>query len=290
MLADRLGFDAIVVNEHHNTVYSMMATPNLIAAALVPQTKNARICVWGTPPNFMLPNRLAEEYAILDVMSNGPAGNRVPARHRHGILVEPGQSRDGAREVQGIAQDHPAGLDGGRPDHALRHNTIRTASSIRGRGRTRSRIRPATSSAPAVRRRSRSRPSWASATRRCSSPQQRARELNESLRQRAAHYGHTHPARSAAAADLRLRRGDPGAGRAGVHRAPAALLRGLRAHHAAVPGASRLSLGRAAEDARGHGRQDARRLRLQGHQQRRSSSRSARRRRWPTRSASGRSG
>ena len=42
VLADRLGFDAIVVNEHHNTVYSMMATPNLIAAALVPQTKNAR--------------------------------------------------------------------------------------------------------------------------------------------------------------------------------------------------------------------------------------------------------
>ena len=36
VLADRLGYDAIVVNEHHNTVYSMMATPNLIAAALVP--------------------------------------------------------------------------------------------------------------------------------------------------------------------------------------------------------------------------------------------------------------
>ena len=71
VLADRLGYDAIVVNEHHNTVYSMMATPNLIAAALVPQTKNARICVWGTPPNLMLPNRLAEEYAILDVMSKG---------------------------------------------------------------------------------------------------------------------------------------------------------------------------------------------------------------------------
>jgi alkanesulfonate monooxygenase SsuD/methylene tetrahydromethanopterin reductase-like flavin-dependent oxidoreductase (luciferase family) len=71
VLADQLGFDAIVVNEHHNTAYSMMATPNLIAAALVPQTKNARICVWGTPPNLMLPNRLAEEYATLDVMSNG---------------------------------------------------------------------------------------------------------------------------------------------------------------------------------------------------------------------------
>ena len=71
VLADQLGFDAIVVNEHHNTAYSMMAAPNLIAAAVIPQTKNARICVWGTPPNFMLPNRLAEEYAMLDVMSGG---------------------------------------------------------------------------------------------------------------------------------------------------------------------------------------------------------------------------
>jgi alkanesulfonate monooxygenase SsuD/methylene tetrahydromethanopterin reductase-like flavin-dependent oxidoreductase (luciferase family) len=71
VLADRLGYDALVVNEHHNTVYSMMATPNLIAATLIAQTGRARICVWGVPPNFMLPNRLAEEYAILDVLSKG---------------------------------------------------------------------------------------------------------------------------------------------------------------------------------------------------------------------------
>ena len=61
----------IVVNEHHNTAYSMMAAPNLIAAAIIPQTKNAKICVWGTPPNLEYPNRLAEEYAMLDVMSEG---------------------------------------------------------------------------------------------------------------------------------------------------------------------------------------------------------------------------
>src|SRR5262245_16723683 len=71
VLADRLGFDAIVLNEHHNTVYSMMATPNVDASALIPQVQKARICVWGVPPNFMLPNRLAEEYAILDVLSKG---------------------------------------------------------------------------------------------------------------------------------------------------------------------------------------------------------------------------
>ena len=28
ILADEVGFDAVVVNEHHNTSYSMMAAPN----------------------------------------------------------------------------------------------------------------------------------------------------------------------------------------------------------------------------------------------------------------------
>ena len=71
VLAETVGFDAIVVNEHHNTAYSMMAAPNLIAAAIIPQTKTAKICVWGTPPNLEYPNRLAEEYAMLDVLSQG---------------------------------------------------------------------------------------------------------------------------------------------------------------------------------------------------------------------------
>jgi alkanesulfonate monooxygenase SsuD/methylene tetrahydromethanopterin reductase-like flavin-dependent oxidoreductase (luciferase family) len=71
VLADKVGFDAVVVNEHHNTSYSMMAAPSLVAAAIIPQIKNAKICVWGTPPNLEYPNRLAEEYAMLDVMSEG---------------------------------------------------------------------------------------------------------------------------------------------------------------------------------------------------------------------------
>lgn len=102
--ADSIGFDAIVVNEHHNTSYSMMPAPSLIAAALLPRTRNARICVWGTPPNLEYPNRLAEEYAMLDVMSRGrlevafPLGtgmeywanpvNPSTARERHKESIE----------------------------------------------------------------------------------------------------------------------------------------------------------------------------------------------------------
>ena len=71
VIAEKVGFDAVVLNEHHNTVYSMMAAPNLLAAAIIPQTKKIKICVWGTPPNLEYPNRLAEEYAMLDVLSQG---------------------------------------------------------------------------------------------------------------------------------------------------------------------------------------------------------------------------
>ncbi len=102
--ADKVGFDAVVVNEHHSTSYSMMPAPSLIAAAMIQRARRARICVWGTPPNLEYPNRLAEEYAMLDVMSGGrlevafPLGtgmeywahpvNPTTARERHKESIE----------------------------------------------------------------------------------------------------------------------------------------------------------------------------------------------------------
>lgn len=71
VLADRLGFDGICVNEHHATSYSMMPTCALMAAALIPQTMHAKICVFGTPVNLEYPSRVAEEYGMLDVLSGG---------------------------------------------------------------------------------------------------------------------------------------------------------------------------------------------------------------------------
>ena len=70
MLADKLGYDGLVVNEHHNTVYSMMpARPHRPRRSS--RRRQAPICVFGMPVNFVYPNRLAEEYAMLDVMSGG---------------------------------------------------------------------------------------------------------------------------------------------------------------------------------------------------------------------------
>jgi alkanesulfonate monooxygenase SsuD/methylene tetrahydromethanopterin reductase-like flavin-dependent oxidoreductase (luciferase family) len=71
VLAEKLGFDGLCVNEHHATPYSLMPVPSVIAAALIPQTTRAKICVMGTPPGLDYPHRLAASYAMLDVMSGG---------------------------------------------------------------------------------------------------------------------------------------------------------------------------------------------------------------------------
>src|SRR2546430_17320304 len=41
--AERLGFDVIGVNEHHQNAYGLMPSPNLIAAALSQMTSRAEI-------------------------------------------------------------------------------------------------------------------------------------------------------------------------------------------------------------------------------------------------------
>jgi alkanesulfonate monooxygenase SsuD/methylene tetrahydromethanopterin reductase-like flavin-dependent oxidoreductase (luciferase family) len=69
--AEQLGFDGLAVNEHHSMVYSMTPTVSLMAARLGAVTSRAKIQVAGTPINLMYPNRVAEEYAMLDVMSGG---------------------------------------------------------------------------------------------------------------------------------------------------------------------------------------------------------------------------
>jgi len=70
--ADRLGFDGLVLNEHHQNIYGLMPSPNLIAAALSQRTHQAKIVILGNLlPLALRPLRVAEEYAMLDQMTNG---------------------------------------------------------------------------------------------------------------------------------------------------------------------------------------------------------------------------
>ena len=120
--ADRLGFDGVVVNEHHSTAYSMMPCTNLIASALVQLTSRARICVMGSLLNIQYPNRLAEEYAMLDVMSAGrfecafPFGTGMEY-WSNAAQVNPATARARFRESLDIVlkawtQDGPFSYDG----------------------------------------------------------------------------------------------------------------------------------------------------------------------------------
>jgi alkanesulfonate monooxygenase SsuD/methylene tetrahydromethanopterin reductase-like flavin-dependent oxidoreductase (luciferase family) len=70
-LAEQLGFDGVAVNEHHNTQFSMTPAVSVMAGAIAAQTERVRILVAGVPINLAYPNRVAEEYAMLDVLSGG---------------------------------------------------------------------------------------------------------------------------------------------------------------------------------------------------------------------------
>ena len=66
------GFDAICMNEHHAKPYGLMPSPNLMAAALIQRTSRITIGILGNLPALHAnPIRLAEEIAMLDVMSGG---------------------------------------------------------------------------------------------------------------------------------------------------------------------------------------------------------------------------
>src|SRR5436189_572491 len=70
--ADELGFDGVCVNEHHQNAYGLMPSPNVIAGALTQRTKKCKIAVIGNAlPLYNPPLRVAEEFAMLDVMSGG---------------------------------------------------------------------------------------------------------------------------------------------------------------------------------------------------------------------------
>ena len=71
-LYEEHGFDAVCINEHHAKPYGLMPSPNIIAAALTQRTRRIKIGILGNLPALHAhPVRLAEEVAMLDVMSGG---------------------------------------------------------------------------------------------------------------------------------------------------------------------------------------------------------------------------
>lgn len=72
ILAEELGFDGVCINEHHQNAYGTMPSPNLMGSILARQTKRVKIAVIGNAlPLYNPPTRVAEEYAMIDVISGG---------------------------------------------------------------------------------------------------------------------------------------------------------------------------------------------------------------------------
>jgi alkanesulfonate monooxygenase SsuD/methylene tetrahydromethanopterin reductase-like flavin-dependent oxidoreductase (luciferase family) len=101
--ADELGFDGVCVNEHHQNAYGLMPSPNLIAAALTQRTRRCKIAVIGNAlPLYHPPLRVAEEFAMLDVLSGGRlvAGMVVGGGPEYfAYCVDPTTAREKFREA-----------------------------------------------------------------------------------------------------------------------------------------------------------------------------------------------
>jgi alkanesulfonate monooxygenase SsuD/methylene tetrahydromethanopterin reductase-like flavin-dependent oxidoreductase (luciferase family) len=71
-VADEVGFDGIMINEHHTAPFCMQASITITGAILAKITKNVKILMLGAPlPVVDNPLRLAEELAMIDCISRG---------------------------------------------------------------------------------------------------------------------------------------------------------------------------------------------------------------------------
>jgi alkanesulfonate monooxygenase SsuD/methylene tetrahydromethanopterin reductase-like flavin-dependent oxidoreductase (luciferase family) len=93
---DGAGFDGICVNEHHQTAYGGIPSPNVMAALLVPRT-SCQIAILGNAISLREhPIRIAEEIALLDVVSGGRIISgfvRGIGAEYHAFSMDPTQSR-----------------------------------------------------------------------------------------------------------------------------------------------------------------------------------------------------
>jgi probable F420-dependent oxidoreductase len=69
--ADRLGFDAVWLSEHHSTLDGMMPAPLVLAGAIAARTRRIRIGTSILVLPFHHPIRVAEEVAVADLLCGG---------------------------------------------------------------------------------------------------------------------------------------------------------------------------------------------------------------------------
>ncbi|MBV9776794.1 MAG: LLM class flavin-dependent oxidoreductase, partial [Acetobacteraceae bacterium] len=120
--AETLGFDGLGVNEHHQNAYGLMPSPNIIAAGLARRTSRAALVVLGNSiALYNPPVRVAEEFAMLDVISGGrlvagfPVGTSMDTNFCYGQI--PALTREKYAEANDLiirawTEDKPFAFNG----------------------------------------------------------------------------------------------------------------------------------------------------------------------------------
>ena len=71
VFAEEMGFDGVMLNEHHGTPFCMGSVMDVEAAVLARITNRVKIVLLGNPLPVADPLRLAEELAMIDMISGG---------------------------------------------------------------------------------------------------------------------------------------------------------------------------------------------------------------------------
>jgi len=105
--AESLGYDGIGVNEHHANAYGLMPSPNIMAASLARRTSKSALVVLGNSiALYNPPIRVAEEFAMLDVISGGrllagfPVGTSMDTNYCYGQI--PALTREKYKEAHDL--------------------------------------------------------------------------------------------------------------------------------------------------------------------------------------------
>ena len=99
VLTEELGFDSVWLTEHHYADYGLSSAPSVLLATLAARTERVKlgIAVYVLP--FHHPIRIAEETAMIDILSNGRLtvgigrGNRPLEFSGHGVSLADSRSR-----------------------------------------------------------------------------------------------------------------------------------------------------------------------------------------------------
>lgn len=105
ILAEQLGFDSVWAGEEHFYSFGLCPSPQIFLTALARETTRLRLGTAISLLPFDNPLRKAEDFAMLDILSNGRlnlgVGRGIIPKHFEGFRVDPHESR--ARYEESLA-------------------------------------------------------------------------------------------------------------------------------------------------------------------------------------------